>query len=321
VIRLRVVCSPDRSEDVVELLRADAGTTDVARLPGAALEPPGDIVEADVAREAADGLLGSLADLHLGDRSTITLSALDSALGPELERARKRAPGDGDDAVVWDQLAEQTAQQSELSASFLLLLVIATLIASVGLLIDSQVLIVGAMVLGPEFGPLAAIAVGLVRRRGARSLAGARALAVGFPVAIAVTAAGVWLLDLAGVVPAGYLAGQRPLTSFVSSPDVFSVVVALLAGTAGTVSLTASKSSTLVGVFISVTTVPAAAEIGTALVTGQPHLAAGAAVQLAVNLVCIVVAATSTLALQRAVWHRVLRHRGGGRSPSGPPGR
>lgn len=313
MIRLRVVCAPDRSGDVVELLRADDGTTDVVLMAGAALEPPGDVVDADVAREAADGVLDGLTGLRLGDRSTITLSSLDSALGPELERARERAPGGGDDAVVWDQLAEQTGQQSELSVSFLLLLVIATLIASVGLMIDSQVLIVGAMVLGPEFGPLAAIAVGLVRRRGARSLAGARALAVGFPVAIAVTALGVWLLDLAGLVPAAYLTGQRPLTSFVSSPDVFSVVVALLAGTAGTVSLTASKSSTLVGVFISVTTVPAAAEIGTALVTGQAGLAGGAAVQLAVNLVCIVVAATSTLALQRAVWHRVLRHRRLGR--------
>jgi uncharacterized hydrophobic protein (TIGR00271 family) len=114
----------------------------------------------------------------------------------------------------------------------------------------------------------------------------------------------VALLRAAGQVPEAYLQGHRPATAFVSSPDVFSVVVALLAGVAGTLSLTAAKASSLVGVFISVTTVPAAAEIAAGLVTGQESAARGAAVQLAVNLVCIVVAAVLTLRLQEAALRR-----------------
>jgi uncharacterized membrane protein len=76
-------------------------------------------------------------------------------------------------------------------------------------------------------------------------------------------------------------------------------VTALIAGAAGMVSLTAAKSGALVGVFISVTTIPAAANIGTALVADHPEEAGGAAIQLLVNVVCILIAATVTLLVQR----------------------
>ena len=57
---------------------------------------------------------------------------------------------------------------------------------------------------------------------------------------------------------------MRPLTAFVSQPDATSVIVAYLAGTAGILSLTSAKSGALVGVLISVTTIPAAGNIGLA---------------------------------------------------------
>ena len=97
---------------------------------------------------------------------------------------------------------------------------------------------------------------------------------------------------------------EELLTSFVAAPDVFSVIVALLAGVAGTLSLTGDKSGPLVGVFISVTTVPAAANIAAGIATGQLHTVAGAAAQLALNLVCILIAAVLTLQVQRMLWSR-----------------
>ncbi|MGI8612763.1 MAG: DUF389 domain-containing protein, partial [Nocardioidaceae bacterium] len=132
---------------------------------------------------------------------------------------------------------------------------------------------------------------------------------IGFPLAIAVTGVLVAVLHAVGEVPQAYLDGRQTLTSFVSSPTVFSVIVALLAGVAGTISLTAEKSSTLVGVFISVTTVPAAAAIAAAAVTGQGSQAVGAIVQLLVNLACIVLASTITLHVQRGLWRRITDRR------------
>lgn len=309
VLHLRV-SSPEPSTDaVVTALQADPGVTNVTVHRGVVLRPAGDLVEADVAREAVDALVRDLQALGLERDGSIVLEAVDTALGRGVEEAEAAAPGEGDDALIWEQVERAADGGATNSASFYAFLVLATLIAAVGLLTDSQVLIVGAMVLGPEFGPLAALAVAVVRRRRDRVGGPLRALGLGFPLAIVVTAVAVVLLDRVGLVPPEFLDGRRPLTSFVASPDAFSVVVAVLAGIAGTLSLTSAKAGPLVGVFISVTTVPAAADFAAGVVTAQYGTALGALGQLVLNLCCILVAAVLTLRVQQALWARVRRPR------------
>ena len=75
--------------------------------------------------------------------------------------------------------------------------------------------------------------------------------------------------------------------------------MAFVAGIAGILSLTSAKSGALVGVLISVTTIPAAANIGVAAAYGDAHEALGAAAQLGINLVALVLAGVLTLSLQR----------------------
>ncbi|WP_432497981.1 DUF389 domain-containing protein [Kineococcus gypseus] len=307
MLHLRVVCPAPSTPAVLEVLRAEPGAANVTVHVGTVVQPPGDLVEADVAREAVDAVLRRLRGLGVLEHGSLVLEPIDTALGAEVERAERDAPGQGDDALVWDQLVKAADGGTTSSAAFYSFLVLATLIAGVGLLTDSTVLIVGAMVLGPEFGPLAALAVAVVRRRRDLVPGPLRALGLGFPLAIALTAAAVAGLDAVGLVPEEFVQGRRPLTSFVASPDAFSVIVALLAGVAGTLSLTAGKSGPLVGVFISVTTVPAAADVAAGLVTGQTGTALGAAVQLVVNLSCILLAGVLTLLVQRTYWRRVHR--------------
>ena len=102
-----------------------------------------------------------------------------------------------------------------------------------------------------------------------------------------------------GSAPEGLPEVSRPATFFISHPDEYSVLVALLAGVAGAISLSTAKSGALVGVLISVTTIPAAANVGVGAAYGDWSEVAGAAGQLAVNLVCIVTAVLVTLVLQR----------------------
>lgn len=104
--------------------------------------------------------------------------------------------------------------------------------------------------------------------------------------------------------PDRFGAVSRPATLFISNPDEYSVLVALLAGVAGALSLSAAKSGALVGVLISVTTIPAAGNIGVAAAYGDWSEMAGAAAQLAVNLTCIVAAVVATLTLQRWLYAR-----------------
>jgi uncharacterized hydrophobic protein (TIGR00271 family) len=295
---MRIIAPPDRTDAVRDLLLAEPGATHVTVSAGVAIQPAGDVVEAAVAREAADDLLGKLCELGVDRTGGVTLEMIDTSLSDAADAAVEAAPGDPQDAVIWDEVVARTGEESRFSVSYQAFLTIACLLAAIGAITDSPVTVVGAMVLGPEFGPLAAVAVGLVLRRGDLIRRGAFALAAGFPLAMAVTALGSVVLDVTGLLSTAQLADLSQV-EFIYEVGPFSLIVALLAGAAGMLALTSAKSASLVGVFISVTTVPAAAFASVALVEGRYVQAMQSGLQLAVNLVGIVVAAAVVLMLAR----------------------
>ena len=257
MLRLRIIVPPDRSDEVVDLLRVEPG----GRPPrGAARQRPasrpGDVVLADVAREGANAVLDQLRALRVDQEGAIVIEHAGVMLSAAARRAARRAPGMDVDAVVWDELETVTGQETRLSATYLALLIVATIIASIGVLLDQPILIVGAMVVGPEFGPLAALSVGLVRRHWPVVRHSSLALGVGFPSAILATA-GAHLdphlaragrqVDAAGAAAAHrlHLAPGRP------------VVGDRLPGRRRRHDLgDVGPSGALIGVLISVTTVP-----------------------------------------------------------------
>ncbi len=295
---LRVISPPRSTGAVRDLLLAEPGATHVTVLTGAALQPAGDVVEADVTREAVDALLDDLLELGLDHTGGVTLEAIDTTLSDAADTAEEVVPGDPTDAVIWDEVVARTGEDSRLSISFQVFLTVACLLAAIGAITDSPVTVVGAMVLGPEFGPLAAISVGIVLQRGDLVRRGALALAVGFPAAMAVTAVATVAFDATGLLNAAVLDTLEEV-DFIYQVGWFSFIVALLAGAAGMLALTSAKSASLVGVFISVTTVPAAAFGSVALVEGRFAEAAGSALQLLVNIVGIVLAAVTVLVVSR----------------------
>lgn len=296
---LRLTCPPHATDAVVSLLYRHPAATHLVLLRGAGLEPAGDVVLVDLAREAVSEVLGELRALPGGADWPFALENVDTTLSPYADEAERVAPGLGVDAVVWEEVEARTSEESELSGSFLALMVLATFIAAVGVLLDSPVLVVGAMVVGPEFGAVAGLTVALVQRRWDRARRSLRALAVGFPLAAAGALVLTRVVIALGDLPPTYAGERRPLTEFISRPDGFAVLVALLAGVAGVVSLTSAKSAGLVGVAVSVTTIPAAADVGVAAAAGRWSECGGAAAQLAVNLVALVVAGVATLELRK----------------------
>lgn len=303
MLHLRMISPADRTDDVVALLEKTVGTAHLAVLPGAARDPAGDVVLCDIAREAADDLLRALRRLDLPQDGAITVEDIDLSLSRRADKAEQDAPGEGADAVLWDSLTGATSEESLLSVTYLAFLTVATMLAACGVMLDSQILIVGAMVVGPEFGPLAGVCTGLVRRAPRLALRSLTALAVGFPVAMLLTGGFGLLMDALGSFSEHrYASTPHPATAFIWQPDKTSFVVALLAGIAGILSLTSAKSGALVGVAISVTTVPAAANAALALGYGHWHVARESVVQLAVNLAGILLAGVCTLLAQRAFW-------------------
>lgn len=309
MLHLRVISPAGSTAHALERLRSHPGTAHLVVHPGVAVEPAGDLIEVDVAREAADEIIDLLCGLDLDHHGGITLEALDTALSDAADRAEEDAPGESADAVVWEELVSRTGEESRLNATFQAFLVIACLLASVGVVTDSPVTIVGAMVVGPEFGPLAAVAVGLVLRRWDLMRRACLALGVGFPVAVVVTGLMTLLSEWVGLLDVSDFRSGRQAVDFVYDVGWYSLIVALLAGAAGMLAMTSAKSAALVGVFISVTTVPAAGYAAVAAVTGDWARSLQSVGQLVVNLVGIVAAAAVVLALRR----RGQRVRAGGR--------
>jgi uncharacterized hydrophobic protein (TIGR00271 family) len=298
MVHLRIVAPEGLAHQALELLCGEDSVVNVVHLQGAARKPKGDVVLCDVAREDASVIIGDLKELEIPAHGSIAVEELDSAISDAFDKAEKAAPGLPSDAVVWEEVQARTSEQTELSVSFVAFMVLAMQIAAVGLVLDQPILIVGAMVVGPEFGPLAGVSVAIVHLQGQLARRSLLALVVGFPVGILATLVTTLVFVAAGPFP-DPLPADRPLTDFVSSPDFLSLFVAVVAGAAGVLSLTSAKSGALIGVLISVTTIPAASNIGVAAAYGEWGDAAGAAGQLTLNLAGIVAAGVLTLFIQR----------------------
>ncbi len=236
MLHLRVMCPAEVTDAVLDKLRNRPGAVHLTIARGAAVDPSGDLVQADVVREAVDGLLADLCELGIDHVGGITLQPLDTVRSDAADAAALAAPGEPADAVVWEELIARTGDDSRLTFTFLAFLTLACLIAVVGVVTDSPITVVGAMVVGPEFAPLAALAVGLVLRRGDLLRRVVLALGVGFPMAMLIAAAGTLLSEWTGLIDVGVV-GSLKQVDFIYQVGPFSLILAMLAGAAGMLSL------------------------------------------------------------------------------------
>jgi uncharacterized hydrophobic protein (TIGR00271 family) len=305
MLHLRIVAPAGHTEAVLDLLRADPAAVNLAVLRAAALDPPGDLILCDLAREGANQVVSALRELGIHQHGSIALEHIDVSVSAAAEAAEARVRGYGSDAAVWEDVDARVRDESVFSAGYLALIVIASVIAAVGLVEDAPILIVGAMVVGPEFGPIAGVSLGIFKRRAARIRIALVTLVAGFAAGALAALVATALMDTTGILPDGFSPHAQPLTGFIVEPSVLSFVVALLAGVAGTLSLTQAKAGALIGVLISVTTIPAVAAIGVAIALGNWQDARAAAVQLAINVAALVIAGVLTLWVQREAWERL----------------
>jgi len=184
--------------------------------------------------------------------------------------------------------------------------VLAVTLAGIAVILDSAILVVGAMVVGPEFSAVGAVAVGVTFRRWRLVASGLRLLVGGFAFAIVIVTVLALLARLTGLATLDMVTAPRPETGFIWHPDQWSFIVALIAGAAGALALAIEKTSTMVGVFISVTTIPAAGNLALGLAFWTRHEIIGSAEQLVLNLTCMILAGLLVLSYQRLFWTRTL---------------
>jgi uncharacterized hydrophobic protein (TIGR00271 family) len=298
MVHLRLIVPTQLAPAVLAHLRSAVGVAHVVHVRPDSADPPGEVVLCDVVREAANEIVEWLQDQAVHRAGAITIEALEAVVSDAAEAAEAAAPGQGADALIWEELEARARAETPLTASFLVFMCIASTIAGVGILLDSPILIVGAMVVGPEYGALASICVAMVRGRLQAAARAGLTLGTGLAAAALASLVATLAFRLTGLAPDHYDLGDRQLTAFISDPDGMTAVVAVLAGVVGMLSLTEGRSGALVGVLVSVTTIPAVANLGVATAYAEWAEVGGAALQLAINLTGLILAGAVTLAVQ-----------------------
>jgi uncharacterized hydrophobic protein (TIGR00271 family) len=304
MIHLRIVAPHEPSARALEALKGNPSVCNIVYIEGAAFEPEGDLILCDVAREDGSVVLSDLRELELDKVGSISIEDIDAQVSERAKAAEKHAKGSPSDAVVWEEVEARTSESAVLSASFIAFMVVAGLIAAVGIFLDSPILIVGAMVVGPEFGPVAGFCVAVATMRRDVAVKSFLALAVGLPAAMTAVFLATLAFKATGLTPETFGTKDHDLANIIASPDFFSFFVAACAGIAGMLSLSTAKSGALIGVLISVTTIPAAANVGIAAAYGDGEAWAGSMGQLAINIASILGAGTLTLIVQRRLYRR-----------------
>lgn len=310
MVHLRIIAPREEADRAIALLQRCASVASLVVYRDAALEPAGDVVSCDVSDEDASFIVGDLRLMGISRCGVIDVEHLDASISTRGREADARTAGRPADAILWHTVGERVANEGFLSWGLVALFSLAGMIAAIAVLLDSAPIVVGAMAVSPDFGPIAAFAVGVVRMRRDISLAGFAAVAVGFTAAIVAAHLMTWFLILTDIAPDHFVREGNTLAEVIAAPDGYSVIVALCAGAAGMLCVALDKSGGLVGVAISITTIPAAADIGLSAAYGDWGAWRGASLQLALNIAGLLAATTVTLWLLRSYTGRgAARHR------------
>jgi uncharacterized hydrophobic protein (TIGR00271 family) len=307
VIHVRAVSPTDVTAGLVASLSCRSGVLNLIVHRGVARKPDGDAVEFDVINADASEVLHEMSTLGVAHRGSVVIGDVGIELSDRAKEAEERAPRVLRLSPVLEQAEARIHADGNYTPSWFVLLTIAGLIAAVGIFTNSQILIVGAMVVGPEYSAIISVALGIDRRNGGRILAGAAALTFGFLLAIVVTFVFSLVVRALSLEPQAFRLGIRPVSNLINTPNAFSVVVAALAGIVGVVSLMEARTGPLIGVFISVTTIPAAADVGVSIAFEDWGQAGGSFVQLLLNVVILVAVGAVGFGAQRRVWRRIRR--------------
>ena len=226
------------------------------------------------------------ADLSGSDGWRIIIQPVEAIIPrpPELEDTEKKSA-----VRVREELYQNIEAGGRISSNYLWLVIFSTIVATIGLIEDNVAVVIGAMVIAPLLGPNIALAFGaalgdrvLIMRALQTNLAG-----LGLALVLSIIIGLLWPANIE----------SRELLAR-TNVGLDGVVLALVSGAAGILSLTTGLSSALVGVMVAVALLPPTATLGLMLASSNWHLALGSGLLLLVNVVSVNLAAKLVLIIK-----------------------
>jgi len=221
--------------------------------------------------------------------ATLPLGEAEAELPEETGEAAEKGPA-SPRRISREELYEDVRQASRVTPVYLVLVALSSVVAAVGLIRGDVAIIIGAMVIAPLLGPN--IALALASTLGDPDLArtSLRSLGVGVLSAAALS----FLVGLALKVDP-----SSPELAARTGAGLGDIVIALAAGTAGSLAFTTGIPSALVGVMVAVALLPPLVAAGLLLGAGYGTAALGAVMLLLTNVICVNLAAVATFLAQR----------------------
>lgn len=181
-------------------------------------------------------------------------------------------------SIARESLYEEIKKNARLDLNFIVLVILSTLVAAIGMIEDNVAVVIGAMVIAPLLGPNLALSLGtalgdlaLMRKSLLTNLVG-----LSLALVISIGLGFFWPEEL-----------NSPELMARTDAGPGAIVLALASGAAAALSLTTGLSTVLVGVMVAVALLPPVAALGLMLGVGQFELALGAGLLLAINVVSV----------------------------------
>jgi uncharacterized hydrophobic protein (TIGR00341 family) len=280
-LRIVEVVAPVARVDAVMTIAREGGAIDAWHVAGADHERA--TVKILVAMERCQTLIDAI---ESDNRCRIILNPVLATVPEQQPEAGEQEQEEQSSTAPREELYDSVAQGAQVDSTFILLTVLSTLVAAIGLLKDNVAVVIGAMVIAPLLGPNLAFAFGVALGDRVLMLRALRANLIGLSLTIGISV-------LAGLILPLDLSSHELVAR--TSVEYGSVALALASGAAAVLSLTSGLSSALVGVMVAVALLPPAATFGFMLGAGHFQKALGAATLLSVNLVCVNLAAQIVL--------------------------
>jgi len=248
------------------------------------------LVDANEVEGLMDKLVDKFADVDGFRLMVLPVEAtLPRPVEPEPEAEAEVAGTKSPERISREEIYNSVSAGANLSKVFVAQVILATLVAAVGLMRGDTAILIGAMVIAPLLGPNMSLC--LATTLGDWELVGKslRANAIGLAIAL-VSAICIGLL-----LPVSVTQDAIAARTQVSAGDI---ILALASGCAGVLAFTSGAPSALIGVMVAVALLPPFAVFGLLLANGEFHAASGALMLVATNVICVNLAGTLTFFVQ-----------------------
>ncbi|MFC6763841.1 TIGR00341 family protein [Natrinema soli] len=295
-MRIVEIMFPAKKRDaIVEVLEDE--NIDYVLVEEASHRPPDMIISFPLPTPAIEPVLDRLRSTGLKEDTYTVVVKAETVVSHQFEELEERYGHRRRtrDRIGRDELLARAREMMPAFSTYILLLVLSTVVATAGLLVNSPAVVVGSMVIAPLLGPAIGSSVASVLDESELFRRGVKYQAVGLIVAVIAAVIFASIAQATSLLPPGIdILGIDEIQGRIR-PDFLSLVVALGAGIAGAWSLATGASTVVVGVMIAAALVPPLAVIGIGIAFGLPRIALSASVLVLVNIFTINLTALGVL--------------------------